>query len=470
MRQSFPGSWLVRGGCALGLVSSVWLAGCGEEAGLSAGQADLNQAIRLIGEAERRFADQAAISELGADVRQARRKHRQEHLQQAATRLEAAIRSGAPSEQIAARRLLADILASRAQTARREALIESGHLRQQTVQLYGHLTEVDRAVASQRLLDRRGEIEAETRTLEAEAKRHDDAGETFARQIADLRRQREQQAARVQAARQEAHRLAGEAERLRAAAFAAEGEARFDLANEAAAVDRKAEAAGFEADRHQLELEVTELSIVPLEDWRQLRVSTAAELRGQLQSSGQEIQTLAQGLREATANEQAALQRLDAAFAELDERFVTQVEARFQEAVEAITAAVEQVQTAANAAGRQRQDVDVEQVAKLLEQATLLTQYALAVRAYTDTLQGVTASVRAVVPGAAEALVRRQAELAAAGSTIQAEAAATISAGQTLAEQIRSALAEGTQAERRRLLERFTRQFGVLQEQGRGLS
>lgn len=470
MRQSFPGSWLVRSGCTLGLISSCWLAGCGEESGVTAGQADLNQAIRLIGEAERRFADQTAVSELGADVGAARRAHRQEHLKEAAARLESAVRSGTPAEQVAARRLLADIYASQAQESRRQALIDSGHLRQQTVRLYGHLTEVDRAVARQKLMDRRGEIEAEARALEAEAKRHDDARETFTRQIAQLQQQRDQQAARVQAARQEAHRLAAEAEKLRAQAFAAEGEARFDLANEAAEMDRKAEAAGFEADRHQLELEVIELNMVPLQDWRQLRQVAATELRSQQAASRQEIQTLASGLQEAQATEKAALQRLEEAFVQLDEHFIQQVDARFQEAAQSIGAAIEQLQTAAGAAGRNRQEVDVEQAAKLLEQATLFTQYALAVRAYADTLHGVTASVREIVPGAAEALVNRQAELASASAAAQAEAAAVISTGEQLAEQIRSALAEGSQAERRRLLDRLIRQFGVLREQGGRLS
>ncbi len=379
---------------ALGLAQ----VGCNQQAAQQAqAQNDLAKAVTLIETAERGFIPEDQKAGEGADDALA---HRNQELGKALTDLDAAIASGSPQQQAAAGQLKAMVLLSDARFQTREALAAYAELAPQAVALMRYLINVDRGDAGVAALQ--VDESAMLQQLAAESQRQSARQQQLTQRADELKRQLAALQAEVQQHKTEAQQASAVAADLRSKAFTAEGDARFDLADQAADSTLAADKASAAADKVtsridkldvQLRLVDAELKGVDL-------VITRLEERSRETRERESQRVTARSSAE--ADQTKAAEELVSYFNQMTEAYAQRVDQPLLAAGERAAEAVATLRQAVNAAPRaSRAAVEQDLLAAFTTQAHVLTEHALAAQNFGQTISVVIASGDRLLPAVA---------------------------------------------------------------------
>lgn len=424
------------------------LTACGESV---SPQSALDDALRQVEVAQQGYAQPA-----GEEAR-ALIQHRGETLAEAARTLQDVLSGGTPAQQVAARQLLAEIQASMARMAAREAAQAYGQIAPQAVSLLDIATAAESADSRRLLLDERrpAVIEAIREEIQQQQTRQQNL-QAEAQQLQQKLQAEQGQLETINARRDEAMARAQE---LRARAFVAEGDEQYRLYDQASAAEREGTVAAAEGDRHRLTADMLQSQMAVIESQLKLTSELVGEMQERVQAAQQRQQEVEQGVAQTTQTRDQHVQQLTTALEEVSRQFNQQVDQKLQQAGAQLAEAVQHLEAAqGQASGPVQQAVRQDLLGARAAQASLFAEHLLVVDGFSDVLRTLQQTVAGVEGAQVPALAALTQDLAAKKTDLAARAQQAIQSGQQLANQ----LGDQDQADR---LTKYAQRVGAVSTQ-----
>lgn len=401
--------------------------GCGDRPEEQAEQR-LNAALQAIQQAERGFTAE------GVERPEDLQAHRQSHLDRAVPELQAVLQNGSPEQRSLAARLLADIHASAANHLARSAADEYAALAARAGTLLGYLSALDEAAQRTRLLSSdTGETE---QSLNEQIQQTRQQQSELAAQVEQIDQEIAQLAQERETAQTQASQLAGEAQQLRQQAFTADGDARYDLEDQAAEVDRQVAEQAVVADVRQTRMDVLEAQKRVVQANLNMQGQVLARLTDQVQQRQAQGQAAQQSLAEAQAARGEALTALQNEFSQVLSVYRQAVEEPLARAVERSQQAVQQLESVQSVGGAARSAVEADLLAKQLAQVHLISEQAMMAEGMARIVGMLASRAQDLMPEQADAYRQLHQQLTQRHEALVAEAQQVAQVGQQLAQEI----------------------------------
>ncbi|HEX7008499.1 MAG TPA: hypothetical protein VF184_00865 [Phycisphaeraceae bacterium] len=416
----------------LAIASSLGLAGlpgCDQQPDA---QDQLSSAMHTLQAAERGYTDSNPENPEDLEA------YRQRLMGQAAPELEQVAQNGTPQERVIALRLLADVDASAARRAGRDAAAEYAGIAARCTVLLSHLQAAERAAAR---------AQAFTGTADALLEAFDKLSAQHKAELEDLKSRASELEAQIQSLTQQQEGVKAQASAafaratdLDRQAFTAEGDAHYELADQASQARRQADRHAAEVEKLQARIDVLRAGLNLLEIERQQveqSLQSVAQRAQQAQARQQEVQA---DLADAQTRRSQAAEALAQAFQTLHQDYQTRVDQPFDAAAQRIGRAVQRLEQAVNqASGRTRSVVEAQLLGQRVTQAHILTDQAMALGGLGRIVGTLAQRSEAIMPELAQQFHQVNEGLVAKQQALLASAREAIAAGQQLATQLASA-------------------------------
>ena len=406
----------------------------------SAGNEHLQSARELIERASQGYTESGQAN---PDDPTRLEQFRQRMLDKALGQLERAVQAGSPQQQVAARRLLADVHASAARRTTRQATTAYADLAASANKLISQLRAVDRlanqaAVHSQDRSAIRDALQAEIQAQQEQQSSAQSEAEELKGQIAELENKRDQHRQAAKQANQQQHKLEQQA-------FDAEGDQRYKLLDQASEAGQRANKADTQAERVQVRIERlnAQLSIV------QTKLSEIGKalknLNAQLDQWRERQREADQQLEAVQQKKAEAAQKLVDQFKEAQSQYEQQVHQALTAAGGRMQDAVSQLQEAANqAGGDQHTSVRQDLLAKRVTQTYVLNEHVMVAAGFGRTISILAHRAPQIMPQRADTFVEARRNIVQQQQDVVDAAREAAQNGQTVADELLNATSEGT--------------------------
>lgn len=330
---------------------------------------------------------------------------RQSMLSEAAKKLESIVDKGSVSLQESARRTLADVYASQARHTARQARMRWAELSDRSAVLMSYLGSVDRADSLARLLD--VDVGQLLARLEEDRAATQGRIDWLTRQQQDLRQRTAQLTKEIQRFNTDSQRHAQEAQRLRdQALLATEGPGQYDLYDESAVADRRANVASAQSQQMNVELDVIESELVLLAQQARLAQEAVETADKQITTVGQRQARLLH--QEALASKAQAIERLSEFLDDVVDAYAQGVELKMDRATERMNDAVDELTTVVSVALQEDKNrVQLERLAHMAGLIHVLTDHILVAGSHGHTLAVVASQAPRLMPQQADQCLDR---------------------------------------------------------------
>lgn len=411
----------------LAVLAGAALSGCGNA---QSQQSELDEALRTVQLAEVGYVPNQAGNTASVAA------YRQQTLGKAAQQLDLVIQNGTPGEKVAARRLKADIQASAARDAAREAAAEYEQLAPRAVELVTYAVAAERAAARGAAMDERQP--AVIAGLNEEIGKQNQRKSELQREAADLQKKLDAENAALAEINTRRDQAVGQAQQLRDQAFVQEGQQQFDTYEQAAVAEREGTKADAEVARRQLNIDVLNSQLSVLKSQLALTDNLLTELSERVKA-GQARQTeIETGVAGANTDRDAQLAKLRTEVDQLVSVYRSAVEQRLATATEQMRSAVsllEQAQGDARLATN-REAVQLDLLAARAAEAHLLAQQLLVTSGFHSILGVIAQNTQKLEGAELPALQQAMADLAQKKTQLATQAREAVQRGQELAQQL----------------------------------
>lgn len=370
--------------------------------------------------------------------------YRQETMDAAFEDLNKVLSLDAPLQKIQAYRLCADIDASAAQHAAREAAIENAAISGRSTVLLGYLSAMEGS--STRADALQPQTEEQIAKLQDEIATQTTRQSSVSAEVDDLDNQLLAVTAEVDQFKARADEGYAQAQAKREQAFIATGDAMYNLQDQAADLDRKAAIESASAEQRQVHVDDLSgrltLSRIELDTVNKL----LAELSEQVSSTRADTERLADESSAAAQDSDHAAKILSDEYKQITDVYAEAVEKRMKLASEKADKVVESLQQASNIteAAPDRKSIKLQLLSAYVDQAHIATSHAAYVRDLSNTTRAVLSSVGGISPQGTEQYTTQLNTLTDTHTALRDKADAAIEAGQALADELAP---EGSTAE-----------------------
>lgn len=304
--------------------------------------------------------------------------YRQDSLAKARTELEPVIQSGTPSQSRAARRLLADIYESSSRFKAREALTRWSAISNRSATMLSYMIALGQTLAraegyktddaplflklqdDQQVTNRSiDKLKRDADAVDQEIARRKAKFEEFDKQVDDLRAQ---------------------ARKLKDDAFVKEGTHRWDLYDQASALDRRASELSAKAQQEGVHLEVAQSERKLVSEQMDFARRFLKSLETQIEETAARQSEIQSRRVKADEARKIAEQLLVDELSEVIRQYTAGVEVTMKEAIEDADKAIDVLQQAAqSASGAEKRAIELELLGKQSSKADILTSHAMAI-------------------------------------------------------------------------------------------
>ncbi len=400
--------------CILGLVAAGFVAGCGDEQAASRREVDhqLAKVMTLIDKAESGFVPQGSETEFhhdlgGQPVVQTKadlQAYRQRVLSEAAQELESLRNAGSTVQQVSARRVLADIYASQARDRLTKAMSRWAGLADRSAALINDLGAVGRAEVRVQLLD------TDETVLLAELRKNRVATEQriqhFEEDTLRLRRRAADLGQKIDQLKGDSEEAARHAQQLHGQALVAtDSQQQYELHDQSATVDRRANVASAAAQEIGVQLDVIESELAVLSVRQQLEEQAIQTLNKQIVSA-QERQAR-ESHKLAVQSKSKTVQEMVSDFSQITDEYVRGVEGELDLTATKMNDAVEQLDAVSVASPRTELLLQLERLGHMADMTHVLTDHIVVAGCHGHTLAVIAQQARALMPDQVATLSER---------------------------------------------------------------
>lgn len=396
--------------CTWWVIGVSLLVGCADEqsAERRAVGERLAEVMKLITKAEQGYVPEGSETEVrhqveGADIVQKTADlgaFRQQVLSEAAEELESMRDTGSTAQQISTRRVLANIYASQARDRLRKAMSRWVALADRSASLMSDLGAVGRADWRVRLFDTdESLLLSELQKDRVDTERQIQA---FKKEVDERRRRAADLAEQISKLNDESELTAQQAQRLHAQALVAtDSPKQYDLYDQSANVDRRANVASAAAGQLGVTLDVIQSELA---EWvtRDRLAQQAIKTLNQQIAAAQQRQ--ASRLHEqAVAAKSKTVQEMAADFGQIADEYVRTVEADMDRTAEKMNDAIDQLATIIAASPQDNSLLQMEQLGHMADMTHVLADHILVAGCHGHTLAEISQQASRLMPSQAKA-------------------------------------------------------------------
>ncbi len=391
----------------IGLVLGLGLLGAcsDDQAGNQAVHERFNKAVQILAKADQGYVPQGGETPSPLSVGDQRvtenkpdlQAYRQKVLAEAAVELEAILDRGSRAQQLATRRILADVYASQGRYGARQAMVHWASIADRSATLMSFLGSVDRADSHVHLFDLdEGPLLKQLRQDRADAQGRIKG---FQKQTDKLNQQASKLNQQIDALKQEAQSATERARQLHGQALlATQGSEQYDLYDQSAQEDRRANAASTEVQKLEVELDVVKSELSVLD--RQIRLARgASETLDKQISAAQRRQS--RGLHQkAQAAKSEAIDQMVVHFNQIEQDYLDTVQGQMDQVIEKMSRVVELMAGAEAPRGDRdaQQSLELERLAHMVSMVHVLTEHILAASSHGHTLTIIAQQAQRLMP------------------------------------------------------------------------
>lgn len=423
----------------LGFVAQV---GCDQQ---EAAHSKLDAAVEIFETAHRGYVP----SKQGEQESQELQAYRQQALEPAVTKLKEVLQSADASagEKVTAGRLLASVHLSRARFDQREATNEYASLAGRSTTLLTYLRVVEDAVSRVAMLSQSTEAKT-VATLQQEIQRQQTNQKSYEQGYTDAAGQKQPGLDEVQAklkdlqAQREqklktADEIAAKAAALRQQAFVAQGQAQYDLYDQADKIAREAAAARVQAEQLAVQIEVLQAQQAMLQVMIREAEQVAKDTASRIEEIHKQEQAKQAKLAEVKTQLSEASDTLMQEFSETVRVFEEAVQAKFDAANQRATQAIAALkQAVGQARGNDQMAVKADLLSAYVDQADILSNQAILTHSFSEILGLVAQSGQKALPQQAQQLTDAHQATASKQQAVATAANEAIAAGLELATEL----------------------------------
>ena len=370
--------------------------------------------------------------------------YRQQTMDAAFEDLNKVLALNAPVQKMQALRLGAEIDASAARYAAREAAIEQAALAGRSTVLLGYLSAMEAAAARARSLQ--PVTEQQIAKLQEEIRNQSEKKQTLTAEVEALQRQIQAVSAEAEQFQTRANDGIAEAQALREKAFVTRGDRMYDLQDQAAELERKAAVESASAEQKQVVADdlgaQLALARVQLDTVNKL----LEELNQQVQSTRADTDRMADEAEAAKQAQAEAAGVLTKEYSQLVDAYAGAIEKRMKQAAEKADKAIDQLEQAGGLAqsSNDKQLINLQLISAYIDRANIAVSEASYARDLAATTKAVLDSVTRVQGGDTSLYTTQLGKLTDTQAAARDKAQSAIEAGLVLAEQLAP---EGTTTE-----------------------
>lgn len=373
-------------------------------------------------------------------------EYRQQSLQDSVEALESAAEAGAPGQRVAARRVLADVYASKARHLSRSAGGDAATLSARAAGLLSYLLAADRAQG--RVTEYTTDLSAVLTDMEAKLAEATSQRQAAERRVKELDPTIADLQSRIEQLRTQSQSLRTQAQQLRGRAFDQQGDERYSALDEADKLELAGDQADFEAQR--LAVDLDRQVAMQAEHQRELAAITQrVELIEQIIARTQSRQRESDQQRaDAEADRAAASKGLREEFERISKAYDDLVVTTYNQALEAQIKAIEELEKAqASATGGAEQDtVRTEMLAKQMDRIYILSEFATVEGGFARTIDSLLVRADTLLPGGeADVLKATRRQIADRQGRFLEESQQAMARARELIEQLRPSAPEGSE-------------------------
>jgi|GEM_PF-4444554 len=302
--------------------------------------------------------------------------YRQAKLEEAVAALEPIIQNGLPRQQRDARRLTADIYASRARFIEREAMTNWAALSNRSTVLVSYMIAAARAQARVRSYDVDDQLLR--LRLEDDKSKARDQLDSYNRQAKTLELEVSQLKSQIKKLRDEAQKHRDKQQKLKNEAFPLEGDQRWETYNRAAEEETKAHALESKAQQLSFDLDIAASRLDILNKQIQFTQKFLKSVDRELENTLLRNEEIKSARGEAGEEQQLREENFIEEMGSIVKAYNEAVQTKFAEAVEVADKAIEQLEQAAqSASGQEKREIEFEKCAKLLNKLEIYVSHAM---------------------------------------------------------------------------------------------
>ena len=440
-------------------VSVVSLEGCNRAAGQHAAAAkELSQAIDILNQANQGYVPKTGSGSGLATIA----AYRQQMMAKAVAPLQDVLTKGSKTQEVAARRLLAQISTSKANTLAAVAGGSYGTLAAGSNVFVSDAMSVtgaaDRAVTLK--VDNSDAVKSLQVTAEELTKKQAD----LQSEIKTAQQARDDQQSQIDQLKQTASKLMSQAQTLSENAMAAESGKKYQMLDRASSLRKKAHSALHQAALHGLTL-TGHAHTLDLLTKKKALADEALKLVNDRIASFESEQTSMDAKRQmADQQTQAAGQAMLKKFEQLNKSFAANVDGPYSKAADAIAHAVDMLTKAkADASGSYREDADLDLLSSYIDQARILGAHARATGGYAELVKLAKTAVGKALGDKDAELGKTISDLEAKQKTLTASANSAIAAGEKLAATLKGGSGDMAKlvSEQKQLLDQYKKRVAA---------
>ena len=366
--------------------------------------------------------------------------YRQRVLAEAAKELEALLDIGSLVQQVAVRRMLADIYVSQVRHVQRQVMMQWADHSNHSATLLSYLGAVDRAESSIRLLDTDETLLLET--LNAQRNTIQEQTDQLKDQAQELRKEEAKLTSQIEKLNTKSNLAADKAQSLQTKALlATQGPKQYDLYDESAVTDREANVASANAQQLAVRLDIVKTEAAFLEKQARLTQQAIRTVNEQIELA-QNRQTNAPQ-KEAIASKNKAAQELVDQFGSFVDDYTSKIQTHLNDAAQKMQVAIELLTLPPNLSTTDTKSVEVDLLAHLVSMTHVLTDHIITAAGHGNILASISQQVQHLIPEHSTLFTENAQQIQTIQQGLIESAKQVISQANTLYGDISQSLSEG---------------------------